>query len=62
MRIAMLRLSKLNVFVEPDGRDGCKFVLRVIKGQRERERGRGKKKWEDKIEAKKQEERSATSR
>ena len=44
MRAAMLRLSKLNVFVGPDGWNGCKFVLRD--GEEERE-----KKWEDKIEA-----------
>lgn len=37
-------------------RNGCKFVLRDIKTQKERER-----KWGDKIEAKEQEERSAAS-
>lgn len=51
MRVAMLRLSKLNVFVEPDGQDGCKFVLRVIKGQRERER-EGRKSGKTKLKRK----------
>lgn len=55
MRAAILRLSKSNVFVEPDGRNGCKFIMR----QRERKRESKKK---ENLKRRNRRERSTVSR